>query len=42
MAIDLETDDCTSEQSNPKLESKLDIGVVHEITKELIGAAKYP
>lgn len=42
VAIDLETDDCTSEQSNPKLESKLDIGVVHEITKELIGAAKYP
>lgn len=42
VAIDLETDDYTSEQPIPKLESKLDTVVVNEKTKEFIGVAKYP
>lgn len=41
VGIDLDTDDYTSEQPAPKLESKLDTVVAPEIAKEFKGAVNY-
>lgn len=41
VGIDLDTDDYTSEQLAPKLESKLDTVVSPEMAKEFKGAINY-